>query len=221
MQNDRPTIIIVDDDFSIMRCVGIVLEKEEHINVVGQTTHAQAGVAMAREVNPDLVLMDLHMPGADPFEACREITNHTQPESHVLFYTAFPRDQYLDSAIAAGASGLVSKHGETIANLGLAIRHVLDGNGYFSPELARRLVELKEGAPQSRISTLTHREVEVLREVARGKTQPEIAEAIGVSERTVHQEVHDIKEKLALRTTNELLMFAINEGLVFPELQAK
>ena len=219
MTSKLPTIIIVDDDFSIMRCVGIALEREESIRVVGQTTHAQAGIAMARHTNPDLVLLDIHMPGADPFEACAKIVREPGQPARVLYYTAFPKDQYLDRAIAAGASGIVSKHTESVQNLGLAIRHVVDGSTYFSPELTRRLVELEEGVPRSRLSALTHREIEVLRGVADGKTQPQIATEIGVSERTVHMEVAHVKEKLALSTTHELLMFAINEGLAFPELQ--
>ena len=221
MSQQQPTIIIVDDDDAIMRCVAAVLWYEENITVLGRTTHAQAAVAMATQTHPDVVLMDIHMPGADPFLACAEIINSTQPRCHVLFYTAFPKDQYLDRCLASGASGMVSKHSESIRNLGLAIHHVLRGEKYFSPELAQRLVQLKEGAPKSRISTLSHRQLEVLREIAHGKTQPEIARTIGMSERTVHNEIGTIKKKLDLHTANELLLFAIHEGLVFPELQAK
>ena len=215
---EQPTVVMVDDDFAIMRCVAMVLQQEDGIRVIGQTTHAQAGVAMAVRVKPDLVLLDIHMPGGDAFEACREITSFSTQPAQVLFYTGHPRDQYLDRAIAAGASGLVSKHSESIQNLALAIRHVLAGNTYFSPELAKRLVELKEGAPQSRVSTLSHRQLEVLRSIARGMTQPAVAEALDVSERTVHNEVKEIKKKLELGSTNELLIFAVTEGLVFPEL---
>lgn len=219
MSKKQPTAILVDDDQAIIRCVGKVLESEEHIRVVGQTTHAQAGAAMALDKEPDIVLMDIHMPGADPFVVCNEIVTQSSGRTQVLFYSGFPKDKYLDRCIAAGASGFVSKHTESIQNLGLAIRHVLRGNTYFSPELASRLVELEEGAPRSRASTLTHRELAVLRELAHGKTQAEIAEAIELSERTVNKEVGDIKRKLALETVNELLMFAVNEGLVFPELE--
>ena len=219
MSRHQPKIIIVDDDFAIMRCVSMVLEKEENISIVGQTMHAQAGVAMARCTKPDLALMDIHMPGADPFIACSEIVHESQQRTRVLFYTAFPKDQYLDRAIASGASGIVSKHTESIQNLGLAVRHVLNGKDYFSPELARRLVELREGAPQSRLSTLTHREIEVLRGVAHGKTQLQIAHDLDISERTIQMEVAHLKDKLDVATTSELLHFAVNEGIIFPELQ--
>lgn len=201
-----------------MRCVGRVLELDEDIEVVGQTGHAQAGVALVCEKRPDVVLMDIHMPGADPFLACREIQTALDGACQVLYYTGFPRDQYLDRCIASGAAGIVSKHTESIRNVALAIRHVAAGNTYFSPELANRLIELEAGHPMSRIATLTHREISVLRELAAGKTQLEIAAALDLSERTVNKEVGDLKEKLALRSLNELLIFSVNEGLSHPEL---
>lgn len=213
-----PRVVLVDDDEAIMRCVGRVLEMDERIEIVGQTDHAQAGVLMVYELRPDVVLMDIHMPGADPFLACREIQEKLEGTCQVLYYTAFPRDQYLDRCIAAGAAGVVSKHSESIRNVALAIRHVAAGNTYFSPELAQRLIELEAGQPMSRIATLTHREILVLRELASGKTQAEIAQALDLSERTVNKEVGDLKDKLSLRSLNELLIFAVNEGLSHPEL---
>ncbi len=218
MTGSRSTILIVDDDAGIMQCVGAYLERHEMLDVVGYASHAQAGVAMALEKRPDLVLHDVHMLGADPFWACSQIVKQTEDRTKVLFYTGFPRDQYLDRCIAAGASGMVSKHSETILNLGVAIRYVLKGNSYFSPELARRLLEIQNGVPQSRLSTLTHREIDVLRQLAGGKNNREIAEGMEISLRSVEKEVADLKAKLELRTINELLIFAANEGLIYPEL---
>jgi DNA-binding NarL/FixJ family response regulator len=218
MTGQRSTILFVDDDAGIMQCVGAFLERHEMLEVVGYASHAQAGVAMAVEKRPDVVLHDIHMLGADPFWSCQEIVKQTNDRTKVLFYTGFPRDQYLDRCIAAGASGMVSKHSETILNLGLAIRYVLKGNTYYSPELARRLIELESGAPHSRLSTLTHREVDVLRQLACGKINREIADALDISLRSVEKEVADLKEKLELKTINELLIFAANEGIIYPEL---
>jgi DNA-binding NarL/FixJ family response regulator len=218
MTSQRHTILIVDDDAGIMQCVGAFLERHEMLEVVGYASHAQAGVVMAVEKRPDVVLHDIHMLGADPFWSCQEIIKQTKGYTKVLFYTGFPRDQYLDRCIASGASGMVSKHSETILNLGLAIRYVLKGNSYYSPELARRLVELENGSPQSRLSTLTHREIDVLRQLASGKNNREIAESLDISLRSVEKEVADLKEKLDLKTINELLIFAANEGIIYPEL---
>lgn len=218
MTGQRSKIVIVDDDVGIMQCVGSFLERHENLDVVGYAHHAMAGLALALEKQPDIVLHDIHMPGADPFWACRQIVDRSKDTIKVLYYTGFPRDQYLDRCIAAGASGMVSKHTESILSLGLAIRYVLKGNSYFSPELARRLVELENGAPKSRLSTLTHREIEVLRQLAMGKNNREIADALSLSLRSVEKEVADLKEKLSLGTINELLIFAANEGLIYPEL---
>lgn len=218
MSEQRTRIVIVDDDLAIMQCVGTFLERQERIEVVGYAQHALAGVAMVLEKMPDVVLHDIHMPGADPFWACRQIIERSEDKVKVLFYTSFPRDQYLDRCIAAGASGMVSKHSESILSVGTAIRYVLKGNSYFSPELAKRIVELENHTPQSRLSTLTHREIEVLRQLAHGRTNKEIAEALEISLRSVEKEVADLKEKLAFSSINELLIFAANEGIVYPEL---
>lgn len=218
MSEQRARILIVDDDLAIMQCVGAFLERQEQVEVVGYAHHALAGVALTLEKMPDLVLLDIHMPGADPFWACRQIVDRTGDRVKVLFYTSFPRDQYLDRCIAAGACGMVSKHTESILSIGAAIRYVLKGNSYFSPELARRLVELETNKPQSRLSTLTHREIEVMRQLALGRTNKEIAQSLDISLRSVEKEVADMKEKLALSSINELLIFAANEGVVYPEL---
>lgn len=218
MTGQRAKIVIVDDDIGIMQCVGAFIERHENVDVVGYAHHAMSGLALALEKKPDLVLHDIHMPGADPFWACRQIVDRSNDTIRVLFYTGFPRDQYLDRCIAAGASGMVSKHSESILSLGLAIRYVLKGNSYFSPELAKRLVEIETGGSRSRLSTLTHREIEVLRLLAVGKHNKEIAGELDISLRSVEKEVSDLKEKLNLGTVNELLIFAANEGLIYPEL---
>ncbi|MBI1248409.1 response regulator [bacterium] len=214
-----PTVLVVDDDHAIMRAVATVLGSDESIQIIGQTTHAQAGLAMAASLRPDVVLMDIHMHGLDPFLACKEITQSTDGHTRILFYTGFPRDNYLDRCLAVGAAGIVSKHSESLRNLAFAIRHVAAGNMYFSPELDKRLVQLEDGAPGSRLATLSDREVGVLRELSLGRTQSEIAEALDISERTVNKTVGDLKIKLEVQTINEMLIFAVNEGLVHPELQ--
>lgn len=213
-----PRVLIVDDDDAIMRAVSRVLDTDESIQIVGQTTHAQAALAMAETVKPDVVLMDIHMHGLDPFLACVQIARVTNGHSKVLFYTGFPKDNYLDRCLAVGASGIVSKHSESLRNLAFAIRHVAAGNTYFSPELDKRLTQREDGLPVSRLATLTEREVGVLRELALGRTQSEIAEALDISERTVNKTVGDLKTKIDVQTINQMLIFAVNEGLVHPEL---
>lgn len=216
--SEKHQIIIVDDDLAIMQCVGEFLARNEGIEVVGYASHAALGIAMALEKRPQMALLDIHMPGADAFWACRQIVDRTNEEVKVLFYSGFPREQYLERSIAAGAYGMVSKHTETIQGLALAIRYVLKGNTYFSPELANRLIELEDKGPQTRVSTLTPREIEVVQRLATGKNNSEIAADLNVSLRSVEKEISDVKGKLGLGTINELLMFAANEGIVYPEL---
>lgn len=215
----NPRVLIVDDDDAIMRAVARVLDLDESIDIVGQTTHAQAAIPMAEVLCPDVVLMDIHMLGLDPFQACEQILESTGGRTKVLFYTGFPRDTYLDRCLAVGAAGVVSKHTESLKNLGYAIRHVAKGNTYFSPELDRRLVEREQGQPTSKLATLNQRERDVLRELALGKTQGAIATQLDLSERTVNTVVGSVKEKLELTSLNDLVIFAVNEGLIYPELQ--
>lgn len=215
----NPRVLIVDDDDAIMRAVARVLDLDESIEIVGQTTHAQAAIPMVEVLCPDVVLMDIHMQGLDPFQACDQIVESTGGRTKVLFYTGFPRDTYLDRCLTVGAAGVVSKHTESLKNLGYAIRHVASGKTYFSPELDRRLVERKEGLPASKLATLSDRERNVLRELALGKTQGAIAAELDLSERTVNTVVGTLKEKLELSSLNEMVIFAVNEGLIHPELQ--
>lgn len=213
-----PRVLVVDDDDAIMRAVARVLDSDESIQIIGQTTHAQAALAMVESLLPDVVLMDIHMHGLDPFLACTQIARTTNGHSKVLFYTGFPKDNYLDRCLAVGAAGIVSKHSESLRNLAFAIRHVAAGNSYFSPELDKRLTEREDGVPASRLATLSEREIGVLRELSLGRTQSEIADALDISERTVNKTVGDLKTKIDVQTINEMLIFAVNEGLVHPEL---
>lgn len=217
---ESPTkIVLVDDDQALLECVGEYLDRHENFQVVGQSLHAQAGLALVLEKRPDVVLLDIHMPGSDAFTICEQMVGKTAGRTKVLFFTGFPRDLYVDRAIEARASGIVSKHSENMAGIGLAIRHVLRGNTYYSPEVARRFAgHSASGVPQSRRSSLDKREIEVLRLLSLGKTNRDIAAALTISLRSVEKEVADLKVKLGLNTINELLVFAAHEGLIFPEL---
>lgn len=215
---DHPTVIIVDDHTAMMECVGSCLEQREGIQILGYASHAQAGLVMALEKRPEVVLMDIHMPGADAFWACKEIVQRTKRSTRVLFFTGFPLDQYIDRCLAAGGSGVISKHSETLSGIASAVRHVARGYEYYSPELAKRLVAVQSGEKKSRLATLAFREIEVLRQLSLGKTNREISELLNISLRSVEKEVSDLKNKLGLATTNELLMYSAREGLVHPEL---
>lgn len=217
-QNAIPSVVLVDDDPVVTECLGSCLQQRELASVLGSASHAQAGVMLALEKRPDVAILDIHMPGADAFWACREILSGSQGQIRVLFFTGFPLDQYLDRCLESGGSGVMSKHSETVESIGLALRHVIRGGQYFSPELAARFAEVDSGEQISRFASLAERELEVLRQLSVGYTNREIAKHLQISLRSVEKEVADLKQKLGLATTNELLMFAAREGLVFPEL---
>ncbi|QDU98317.1 response regulator [Lignipirellula cremea] len=211
-------VVIVDDDIDIMRCVGACLEKSESIQVIDYASHAQSGLAMAVALRPDVVIHDIHMPGADAFWACRQIIDRTDGEVKVLFYTGFPSDHYVDLAMEAGAAGVVSKHSETLHGLAFAVRHVLTGDRYFSPELESRLVELESGQAKTRRSMLSRREIQVLKLMAEGQGNRQVSETLKLSLRLIEKIIAEMKKKLTLNSTNELLVYATREGLLQAEL---
>jgi len=211
-------LLVVDDDHAIMDCVAAKLAQDGTIVVVGLTCHAQAAIPLATQQQADVVLMDIHMPGMDPFDACREITEKSSGQIKVLFYTGFPSDRYLDRCLAVGGAGMVSKHTESMRNLSAAIRHVAAGNTFFSPELADRLVDFEDKGKSSRYSLLTSVEKQMVHFLASGKTQAEVALELDISIRSVNKTFAEIKQKLELENSNQLLLFAIREGIVHPEL---
>jgi len=214
MFHQKVCIVIVDDDIEIMRCVGERLVERESIAVLGYASHAQAGLAQTLLLKPDVLLLDIHMPGGDAFETCQEVVQGANNEVKVLFYTGFPCDQYVDLAIAAGAAGVVSKHSESLHDVAIAIRHVHNGGEYYSQELAERLIELKSGEKRSPRSTLSNRDIQVLRLLAEGQGNREVSKDLGVSLRLVEKTIGDMKKKLTLKSTNELLVYGVREGLV-------
>lgn len=216
----KPRIVIVDDHVSIMRCVGAYLSETGGMEVVGYASHAQGGVALATEAQPDLVLSDIRMHGADPFDACQELTAAANGATKVLFYTGYPRDQFVDRCMDVGGFGIVTKHAEPLESVALAIRHVLRGRTYFSPDLAKRIVDLNAGKPRSLGSMLSERERSVLKGLSLGKTNHDIAKELNLSLRSVEKEVSQLKRKLNQSSTAGLIMYAANEGIAFPELQS-
>lgn len=213
-----PRIIIVDDDYAIMQCVGQTLQQTEGIEVLGYARHPQAGAALAVNSNPDLVLMDTRMPAGDPFYFADEITRHSHGRTKVLFYTDTPSDYFLDRCLSVRAAGMVSRHGETLQELAHAIRYVLEGYQYYSADLQNRIRNRDTEKPSSPLSELTPRDIEVIRLLAQGNTNQEVANTMNLSLRSIEKAISDMKTKLSIRTTNQLLIYAAREGAVCPEL---
>ncbi|HYO37790.1 MAG TPA: response regulator transcription factor [Geodermatophilus sp.] len=212
------SVLLVDDEPLVRVGFSMVLEAQEDLAVVGQAGDGARAVALARELRPDVVVMDVRMPGVDGVEATRRIVAEGLP-SRVLVLTTFDLDEYAFAALRAGASAFLLKNAEP-AELLRAVRAVARGDAVVSPRVTRRLLEtlahrLPAGTPPDpRAASLTDREREVLRAVARGESNAEIAAGLVLSELTVKTHVARILGKLGVRDRTQAAVFAHTHGLV-------
>jgi DNA-binding NarL/FixJ family response regulator len=193
-------VLLVDDEPLVRLGFSMVLEAQDDLAVVGQAGDGARAVELARELRPDVVVMDVRMPGVDGVEATRRIVAEGLP-CRVLVLTTFDLDEYAFAALRAGASAFLLKNAEP-AELLRAVRAVARGDAVVSPRVTRRLLEtlahrLPTGCqPDPRIALLTDREREVLRAVARGESNAEIAAGLVLSELAVKTHVARILGKL-------------------------
>jgi DNA-binding NarL/FixJ family response regulator len=211
-------VLVVDDQRLVRSGFRMILRADPEIEVVGEAGDGAEAVALARELRPDVVLMDVRMPKLDGIEATRRLLREPDPP-RVLVLTTFDLDEYVFAALRAGASGFLLKDAPE-EQLLAAIRVAADGGALFSPGVTRRLIErfaqLGETAPPPEVSELTAREVEVLKLVARGLTNAEIASELVVSEHTVKTHVARLLQKLDLRDRTQAVILAYESGLVRP-----
>ncbi|MEZ5114674.1 MAG: response regulator transcription factor [Candidatus Nanopelagicales bacterium] len=211
-------LVIVDDQVMVRTGLRMVLDAEDDLEVVGEAGNGTDAVALvAREV-PDVVLMDVRMPGMDGLEATRRITS-AHPEVAVIVLTTFDLDDYVYGALRGGASGFLLKDAPA-DDLVAAIRVVAQGDALLAPSITRRLIAEFAARPESTqpdgLDSLTDREVEVLRLVARGLTNAEIAGELFLGETTVKTHVSRLLTKLGLRDRVQLVVAAYESGLVHP-----
>jgi DNA-binding NarL/FixJ family response regulator len=211
--------VLLADDQSLVRAgFRMILAAEPGIDVVGQAADGAEAVGLARELDPDVVLMDVRMPVMDGIEATRQIVLGDE-SPRVLVLTTFDLDEIVYDALRAGASGFLLKDAPE-ERLTTAIRVVAEGGSLFAPSVTRRLIEeFARHAPSARppaLDELTARETEVLRLVARGLTNAEIAAGLVVSEHTVKTHVARILMKLDLRDRTQAVVLAYESGLVQP-----
>jgi DNA-binding NarL/FixJ family response regulator len=205
-------VLVVDDQELVRTGFAMILERAG-IEVLGQAADGAAGVALAEECRPDVVLMDVRMPGMDGIEATRRIT--ALPEApRVLVLTTFDLDEYVFAAVEAGASGFLLKD-VAPEDLVHAVRVVCRGEAMLAPALIRRLLE-RFARPAARPSAdgLSDREVEIARQVAKGSSNAEIAGDLFLSEATVKTYVSRILTKLDLRDRVQIAVWAYESGLV-------
>jgi len=214
-------VLLADDQPLLRRGFRMILEAEDGVTVAGEAGDGAEAVELARRVRPDVVLMDIRMPGTDGIEATRRITA-AEPGVRVLVLTTFDLDEYAFGALQAGASGFLLKDVRP-AELISAIRTVAAGNAVVSPRVTRRLLEEFTPVPAAQraeryplLSSLTEREQQVLAAVARGLSNAEIAAEFTVSETTVKSHVGRILAKLGLRDRVQIVVLAYEAGLVRP-----
>lgn len=209
-------VLLADDQALVRHGFGMILRSEPDIEVVAEAGDGAEAVTLAAERRPDVVLMDVRMPGLDGIEATRRVVvDETSPR--VLVLTTFDTDEIVLGALRAGASGFLLKDagGDQLV---AAIRIVAGGGSLFSPSVTRRLIERyvssapAEAAPG--LSELTAREAEILRHLGRGRSNAEIAEALVLSEHTVKSHVTHLLRKLGLRDRTQAVVLAHEAGVV-------
>jgi DNA-binding NarL/FixJ family response regulator len=212
-------VVVADDQQLVRSGFRMILRADSELEVVGEGADGIEAVELARELTPDVVLMDVRMPRVDGIEATRRIARLSDGP-RVLVLTTFDLDEYVFGALRAGASGFLLKDAPE-EHLLAAIRVVADGGSLFAPTVSRRLIERfaaldgSETTPPS-LDALTARETEVLRLLARGRSNAEIAAELVVSEHTVKTHVARVLGKLGLRDRIQAVILAYETGLVRP-----
>jgi DNA-binding NarL/FixJ family response regulator len=212
-------VLLADDQGLVRAGFRMILKSEPDMEVVGEAVDGRDTVAKAERLAPDVVLMDIRMPGLDGIEATRRINGSDDPP-RVLMLTTFDSDEYVYEALRAGASAFLLKDAPEHQLLS-AIRVVADGGSLFAPSVTRRLIErfAEQGHPGERppaLEELTPREVEVLQLIARGCSNREIASELVVSEHTTKTHVTSLLRKLGLSNRVQAVVLAYECGLVQP-----
>ena len=209
-------VLIVDDQNLVRMGFRMLLDAEPGIHVVGEATNGAEGVRIAARERPDVVLMDVRMPGLDGIAATAEVLR-VSPDSRVIVLTTFDLDEYAFGGLRAGASGFLLKDTRP-AELLSAVRAVAAGDAAVSPRVTQRMLELfgsRMPEPrESAIGTLTPREREILLAIGEGLTNGEIGERFVLSESTVKTHVGRVLLKLGLRDRVQAVIFAFEHGLV-------
>jgi DNA-binding NarL/FixJ family response regulator len=223
------TVLLVDDQDLVRAGFRIILQSEPGIEVVGEASNGADGIRLARELNPDVICMDVQMPGLDGLSATRAIVAEGLASS-VLILTTFDRDDYLFEALTAGASGFLLKTASP-EDLVDAVQVLARGDALLSPTVTRRVIErfsasaaaLPSAAaeapeiparPHPALEHLTERETEVLALLSRGRSNGEIATELFVGEATVKTHVSNVLAKIGVRDRTQAVIFAYETGIV-------
>jgi len=213
-------VLLADDQSMVRTGFRMILESDPDISVVGESANGEQATASARRLRPDVVLMDIQMPGMNGLEATRRITADADLHSRVVILTTFERDDYVFEALQAGASGFLIKNAPP-EELVHAVRVVANGEALLAPSVTRRIIAQfahPRANPElgARLESLTHRELEVLKLLASGKSNAELAAGLFVTEGTVKTHVSSLLAKLGVRDRVQAVVLAYESGLVTP-----
>jgi len=211
-------VLIADDDALARAALRTIFDAHDDLEVVAEAHDGVEAVEQAGRLHPDVVLLDIRMPNLDGLEAARQILASSSNRARVIMLTTFDLDEYVYDALKAGASGFLRKDAPP-ERLLTFVRSVGEADALLDPTITRRLVEryARPGARATgRLADLTARELEVLTEVARGRSNAEIAAGMYLSEATVKTHVSRIFAKLDLRDRVQAVVLAYEEGLVEP-----
>jgi DNA-binding NarL/FixJ family response regulator len=215
-------VLLADDQPLVRTGLRMILSAETDLEIVGEACDGAEAIALSARARPDVVLMDVRMPGVDGIEATRAITTGKDPSPRVLVLTTFDLDDVVYEALRAGASGFLLKDASE-DRLTTAIRVISDGGSLFAPSVTRQLIEefarRQRPRPAPSLDGLTEREVDVFRLVARGLSNTEIASTLFVTENTVKTHVARLLRKLGIRDRVQAVVVAYESGLVIPSAQ--
>jgi DNA-binding NarL/FixJ family response regulator len=212
------TILLADDHNVLRQGIAQMLETQSDMKVVAQASNGSDAVALVRSHQPRIALLDINMPEMDGVEAARRITTEI-PKTGVIILTMYRRDDYVFEAIKAGANGYLLKEVE-LDELLQAIRAVAQGEAVIDPAIASRLLaEFRQPQKTEKIpeSALSDRDVDILRLVAQGLSNQEIADQLFISEKTVRNRLSLVFRQLHLKNRTEAALYAVREGLVKPD----
>jgi two-component system, NarL family, response regulator NreC len=215
----RIRVLLADDHSVVRKGLRMQLQPPEQFEVVAEAADGREAVQLAESENPDVVVMDIVMPGLGGIEATAQIVKRN-PKTGVVIFSMHADDTYLSRALAAGARGYLLKDCEDL-DLGRAVEAAAEGKPFFSPTIAAILVEdymrqLQQRGLQDSYDLLTEREKETLQLLAEGKSNKEVARILNLSVYTVETHRSNIMEKLDLHTTADIILYAVRKKLITP-----
>jgi two-component system response regulator NreC len=210
--------IVLADDHTVMRNgLRLLLERQPHLQVVGEAADGRQAVALSESANPDVVIMDIGMPNLNGIEAARQIVNHN-PRTAIAILSMHSDESYVIRALKAGARAYLLKDSAE-ADLLAAVRALIEGKSFFSPAISKILVEdymrqLESRGAEDTYELLTNREREILQLLAEGRTNKEVANMLNLSLYTVETHRTHILQKLNLHSVPELILYAVRKGII-------